>query len=200
MYMGKKFGFYFSLFLIVLLVNLYVAFALHAKNRRLEASKRILNEIDAQADAEKAFGYSSAPFVAGSYEGNVNTSDARARVLKSFFRRYNSTLYDYAEYIVKISDKYRFDYRLLPAIAMQESNLCKYIPPGSHNCWGWGIYGDLVTKFSTYEDAIDTVAQGIKDYYIDQGLVTASSIMAKYTPSSNGSWARGVNTVLRWIE
>ena len=37
-----------------------------------------------------------------------------------------------------------FDYRLLPAIAMQESTLCRSIPVDSHNCWGWGIYGDKV--------------------------------------------------------
>jgi len=130
----------------------------------------------------------------------VELGDNRVANLKAFFRKYNSPLYDYAEKIVEVSDRYHFDYRLLPAIAMQESNLCQKIPPNSHNCWGWGIYGDQVTKFSSYEEAIETVAAGIKKHYLDKGLVTASSIMKKYTPSSNGSWAHGVNTFLRILE
>jgi hypothetical protein len=83
---------------------------------------------------------------------------------------------------------------------MQESNLCRYIPENSHNCWGWGIYGDQVLRFSSYEEAIEKVAAGIKKEYIDKGLVTASMIMKKYTPSSPGTWARGVNTFLRMLE
>ena len=83
---------------------------------------------------------------------------------------------------------------------MQESTLCRAIPPNSHNCWGWGIYGNTVTRFDSYEDAIEIVAQGIKTHYLDKGLTTASKIMAKYTPSSKGSWAFGVNTFLKALE
>jgi hypothetical protein len=83
---------------------------------------------------------------------------------------------------------------------MQESGVCRVIPHNSYNCWGWGIYGNTITRFSSYEEAIDTVAAGLKKNYIDKGLITASAIMAKYTPSSNGSWAHGVNTFLKVIE
>lgn len=194
--MSKKFGLYLGLFFLVLSINLYVSVVMQRKHARLEASKRILNEIGSQTP----YDYSSAPYVSGEEDAKAQVADSRVRMLKAFFRQHNSDLYDYASYIVEVSDKYQFDYRLLPAIAMQESNLCKYIPHNSYNCWGWGIYGDLTTRFDSYHEAIDTVAVGIKTHYIDQGLVTASSIMAKYTPSSNGSWARGVNTVLGWIE
>jgi len=129
-----------------------------------------------------------------------NTNDIRVANLKYFFRKYNSVLYDHAETFVNRADENQFDYRLLPAIAMQESNLCKYIYEGSHNCWGWGIYGNKVTRFESYDEAIDTISRGIKKYYIDKGLTTPEDIMRKYTPPSDGSWAYGVNTFLKIID
>lgn len=131
---------------------------------------------------------------------DTETKDRRIAVLKAFFRKYESPLYDHAGFIVKVSDEYGLDYRLLPAISMQESTACKFIPHNSHNCWGWGIYGNKVTRFSSYPEAIETIAKGIKTGYIDKGLTTPEQIMAKYTPSSNGSWARGVSTVLGVLE
>ncbi len=128
------------------------------------------------------------------------TDDIRIANLKFFFRKYNSPLYDYAHLIVERADSYQFDYRLLPAIAMQESTLCKFIPHNSFNCWGWGIYGTRVTRFASYNEAIETVSKGIKTGYIDKGLTTPEEIMSKYTPPSDGSWAHGVNTFLKIIE
>lgn len=129
-----------------------------------------------------------------------STNDIRVANLKYFFRKYGSVLYDYADVFVTTADKYSLDYRLLPAIAMQESNLCKYMYEGSHNCWGWGIYGNKVTRFSSYPEAIETISKGIKLYYVDKGLTTPEAIMRKYTPPSDGSWAFGVNTFLKIIE
>ncbi len=162
--------------------------------------QKILLEIAQITDPQRQFYHSGNPFVLSAYETSVSFSDSRVANLKSFFRKYNSPLYDYADLIVTVSDENNFDYRLLPAIAMQESNVCRYIPNDSSNCWGWGIYGDTVTKFTSYDEAIQTVAKGIKKDYINKGLVTASAIMEKYTPSSQGSWAYGVNTFLRALE
>jgi hypothetical protein len=83
---------------------------------------------------------------------------------------------------------------------MQESGLCKHIYEGSYNCWGWGIYGNTVTRFSSYEEAIETISRGLKKNYIDKGLTTPEDIMRKYTPPSTGSWAYGVNFFLKIIE
>ncbi|HLL60247.1 MAG TPA: hypothetical protein VK338_00890, partial [Candidatus Nitrosocosmicus sp.] len=141
------------------------------------------------------------PLVLGAkVESKVEVGDARSANLRHFFRKYNSPLYEDAEYMVAVSDKYGFDYRLLAAIAMQESTLCKYTPPNSNNCWGYGVYGDHVINFDSYRDGMETVGRGIKKNYIDQGLITPEAIMKKYTPSSNGSWANGVNWTLRQIQ
>ena len=130
-----------------------------------------------------------------SVQGAATTQDARVILIERFYARYNSPLQNYADFIVKTADKYRIDYRLIPAISMQESTGCKFIPENSYNCWGYGIYGNKVTRFSSYEEAIDTVSRGLRKNYYDKGLTTPQSIMAKYTPPSlekEGAWAKGV--------
>ena len=181
----------FYLFLNVLNLFLIDKTYVYAKNRQQIGN--VLGEIS-------QFSASYNNNSSGNYEAEIQVVDGRVANLKSFFRKHNSSLYDHANKIVEVSDKYQFDYRLLPAIAMQESNLCRVIPDNSYNCWGWGIYGTMVTRFDSYDDAIETVAKGIKKNYIDQGLVTASAIMKKYTPPSQGSWAYGVNTFLKALE
>ena len=43
------------------------------------------------------------------------------------------------------------DFRLLPAIAMQESNLCKKILPDTFNCLGLGIHARGTWGFPSFE-------------------------------------------------
>lgn len=193
--MKKKTLVWFFSFVLLIALNLFITFKYMEKVQRVQASVNILDEIDHAAETVTA----STPH-GGSYPAEAEISDSRVANLKQFFRNHNSPLYDHAEFIVITSDKYQFDYRLLPAIAMQESTLCRAIPENSHNCWGWGIYGDSVIRFDSYPEAIDTVAKGIRENYIDKGLTTASKIMEKYTPSSNGSWARAVNTFMQALE
>ncbi|MCX7881330.1 MAG: hypothetical protein N2482_02335 [Patescibacteria group bacterium] len=196
---GKKTIVLLSLFFALIGLNFYLIFQINHLINQEAKIKKILNEMAIKPNNNLFFNFSTAPLIINA-QAEIKKSDGRVVNLKNFFRKYNSPLYDYAEKIVAVSDKYHFDYRLLPAIAMQESNLCRYIPPDSYNCWGWGIYGDQITKFSSYDEAIETVAYGIKKNYLDKGLITTSAIMQKYTPSSNGSWAHGVNTFLRALE
>jgi len=58
---------------------------------------------------------------------SIVSKDARIEIVKQFFAKYKSPLEPFAEDIVENADKYSLDYRLLPAIAMQESNLCQKI-------------------------------------------------------------------------
>ena len=122
----------------------------------------------------------------------IVAGDARPVLLRRYLNYYHSPLEPYAQYIFDVSQKLGLDYRLLVAIAQQESNLCKKAPKGSYNCWGWGIYGHKVTRFHSYREAILTVAKGLKKNYLDKGLTSPEQIMARYTPPSQGSWAFGV--------
>jgi len=199
--MIRKTLIYFILFLILAYSNYFLVIKAFASSYRQSQIEKILADISESKNKPKAlFSQSNAPINVQKITQEATIVDGRVANLKAFFRKYNSPLYDYAQKIVEESDKYQFDYRLLPAIAMQESNLCRVIPDNSYNCWGWGIYGTTVTRFESYDEAIETVAKGIKKNYIDHGLVTASAIMKKYTPPSQGSWATGVNTFLKALE
>ncbi len=159
---------------------------------RLPADKRVLSAVYEPYSAS------------GSSIGiSVFASDARPAILHKYLSRYKSPLVPLANYLVAIADQYSLDYRLLVAIAQQESNLCKKTIPSSHNCWGYGIYGDKVTKFDSYEQGMETVARGLKKNYIDKGLTSPEEIMTKYTPPSveiGGAWAKGINQFLDEIE
>lgn len=137
--------------------------------------------------------FAALPAASGSLKTTINAQDARLASVRVFFQRYNPALIPYAINIVESADKYGLDYRLLPAIGMQESNLCKKFPKNSYNCWGFGIYGTKVTRFDNYKDAIETVSKTLAKKYKAIGLETPEQIMTKYTPGSNGSWADGVN-------
>ena len=127
----------------------------------------------------------------------MESEDARAQIIAQFLERYNSPMkpYDfYGKKIVEIADRYQIDFRLLPAIAMQESGLCKnQNPDAPHNCLGFGIHKSGTLDFDSYEDGFERAGRELKAYYIDKGLVTVEQIESKYTPSSNGSWANSVN-------
>lgn len=184
--MLKKISILLSIFVVTLIVNLYLVSKIYATTERQTNIAIILEELD-------SIKIDNSSIESAEYFIDENIKDKRVAVLKAFFRQHESPLYDHAEFIVKTSDANGLDYRLIPAISMQESGACRVIPYDSHNCWGWGIYGGKVTRFASYPEAIDTVARGIKKYYIDQGLTTTEQIMSKYNPSSTGSWSFGVN-------
>ncbi len=146
----------------------------------------------------------------------VETDDARALIVANFLKRYNTPKplgvrnlnhplvpEDYfGKFFVELADEYNLDFRLLPAIAMQESNLCVSTPRPldengniveSYNCLGFGVYGTKVTMFPSFEANFEQAAKTLKKNYIDIGLDTPYKIMKKYTPPSDGSWAESVN-------
>lgn len=125
----------------------------------------------------------------------VQSGDARIPLVANFLRRHESPLDpdDFSKKLVAIADHYNIDFRLLPAISMQESNLCKKIPEGTYNCLGFGIHSRGTLAFDSYEAAFDRAGRELKKNYIDQGRTTPEQIMEKYTPHSNGSWADSVN-------
>jgi len=139
-------------------------------------------------------------------EGNIKVNekigsdDARPVIIKKYLEKYNSPLVPYSDLIYEISNTYGLDYYWIVAIAQQESNLCKKAPDDSHNCWGYGIHKRGTLKFDNYELAIKSYAEYLKREYFDKGLNTPELIMKKYCPSSNGSWARGVQQFIDEME
>ena len=123
---------------------------------------------------------------------NISSDDARPLIIKKYLEKYKSPLVPYSDLIYQLSNDYGFEYYWIVAIAQQESNLCKKIPEGSHNCWGYGIHKRGTLSFDNYELSLKSYAEYLKREYFDKGLNTPELIMSKYCPSSNGSWAKGV--------
>lgn len=130
----------------------------------------------------------------------VVKDDARPLIIKRYLERYKSPLVGQADLMFELSETYGFEYYWIPAIAQQESNLCKKSPEGSHNCWGYGIHSKGSLGFDSYEVALESFAEYLSREYFDKGLDTAELIMKKYCPHSNGSWAFGVNQFINEME
>ena len=132
-------------------------------------------------------------------------SDWRVKRLEEFLTKNNSPLAPMASVFVVAADIYQFDWRLLPAIAGKESSYGKKIPwdkvnsRPSLNPFGWGIYGDQIVSFSSWEDGILKVAAGLRREYFNKELLTTKLVMKKFTPGSNGSWARDVEIIMEKI-
>jgi len=60
-----------------------------------------------------------------SMDSTVVADDARPLIIRRYLERYKSPLADYADLIFELSETYGFEYYWIPAIAQQESNLCK---------------------------------------------------------------------------
>lgn len=145
--------------------------------------------------------FSAIPPVENRISTSVGMADARSEILRQYLAKYNSPLEPYSELLVRVADENGFDFRWMVAIAQQESNLCKRIPPDSYNCWGWGIYGDKVTRFASFDDAIVRIAPQFKEKFLSHGPDTqAQKIMETYTPPSDGSWAFGVDQFMGEME
>lgn len=150
---------------------------------------------------QQTIAYAALPSDQYEISGNViENQNVKAEKVKFFLQKYNSPLEPYSVDIVNAAEEYGLDYRLIPAIAMKESTLCKKIPIGSNNCWGFGIYGGKVTRFESYKEGIYIVTRALATRYRDRGLITPDQIMTMYTPSSDGSWARDVNLFMSQIK
>lgn len=158
----------------------------------------IENTLSYQKSGIKVF--ASLPNTFPAISGQVISGDARIELVRQYLERYDSPLEPLAPFIIATSDKYQLDYRLITAIAQQESNLCKIIPPGGFNCWGWGIHSKGTLGFSSFEEGIETVTKGLREEYLNKGYNTVEEIMSKYTPLSNGSWAYGVSKFMSDME
>lgn len=145
-------------------------------------------------ESTEGIAYAALPETENIIEATIGQEESKVEIVRQFFARYSSPLEPYAPDIVAAAERYGLDHRLLPAIAMQESNLCRRVIKDSHNCWGWGIHGTKVTKFSNYPEAIETVSKGLGTRYkVDNGLITPSEIARLYNPSNTDNWIGSVN-------
>lgn len=135
--------------------------------------------------------YASLPSKSPSVYTELDIGDSRVVIINDFLQENESPMTPYADFIVKTSDKYGLDYRLITAIAMKESGLGKLMPHDNcNNAWGYGIHKRGTLCFDTWEEGIETVSKGLRENYLNLGLVTPEEIMSKWIPHSpEGLWA-----------
>lgn len=104
----------------------------------------------------------------------------------------------YANLIVEQADTYGFDFRLVPAIAMCESNLGKRVPLKSgFNPFGIAVFtGSQSGKnFDSWQHAIEWVSEYIYTKYYSKGITSLHDMGEIWAPPSatnGGSWANCV--------
>jgi len=130
---------------------------------------------------------------------SLKASDSRVRILREFLENYDSPLVPFAEIFVETADKYNLDWKLVVAISGVESTFGQQIPDNSFNGWGWGIYGDNMIRFSSWEEGIKTVSEGLRTKYIDKwGAKNIYEIGRIYAASP--TWAARVEHFMNSIE
>lgn len=182
----------FVIFLLVAPATLLTSMLSLRQVSKIKAQAIVNSGVETISGAQSSNLYSSES-EAGAFNQSISTGEARPLIIKQYLEKHNSPIVQYADTIFEISQKYDLDYRLMIAISQCESNLCKRIPEGSYNCWG---FENGETKFSSWEQAFNQVAKTLKEGYYDKGLVTPDQIMPKYAPpalENGGSWAKCVN-------
>ncbi len=137
----------------------------------------------------------------------IETADARSLLLMQFIKKYqpNSPMLPYANQFVTTADTYQLDFRLIPAIAMCESNLGTRIPTkDSYNAWGIAVYTGQQSgkKFNDWEHAIDWVGSYIREKFYNRAITDLLEIGAIWAPpsvSNENSWATCVSGFMEKI-
>lgn len=118
-----------------------------------------------------------------SAQNNFDTNKAYKikKVMQNILKRYNSPLVGEVDSFVNACMTYNLDCYLLPSIAGLESTFGQFIWPGSNNPFGWGRG---MIEFKDWNEAISTVAKGLRNNYIDKGADNLEDIGHIYSESS----------------
>ena len=134
-----------------------------------------------------------APKVSGTAE-----ADPRVVRLQEYLESKDSPMANDADTFVEVADKYKLDWRFLPAIAGMESSFGNRIPEGSYNPFGWG--GSNLFYFDSWEDAIETVGERLYVRVVSKyGTPTPESLGPSYCPPNYKNWIKGVNFFMEEI-
>jgi len=136
------------------------------------------------------------PVAAVAADVTYSEVDPRALKLARYLESKNSILANYAVDFVAAADKYSIDWRLLPAIAGDESGFAKAYVRGTYNAWGWG--GGYI-NLGSWPEAIETISKAIRENYLDKwGAKNVDEIGRIY--AADPYWATKVKAYIAQIE
>ena len=202
--MTRKLTFLTVWFLVTCIVLLFNLTFLSAYKKgsafTLSYSSRLYSDLELQMAQPTSSGK-----VLGS---SITADDARTLIVERFIKRFrpDSPFLTHAQIIVEEADKNKIDFRLIPAIAMCESNLGIRLPSSdSFNAWGIAVYTNTKTgkHFSDWPTAIAWVATFLREKFYDKGISDLYDIGAIWAPPSvanNFSWTRCVQGFMDKME
>lgn len=120
------------------------------------------------------------------------SSDYRVKVLGEFLEKFDSPLSNHAETFVAAADENQLDWRLVAAISGLESGFGLHIPYNSYNGWGWGIYGNNVIRFTSWNEAITTISKALREKYLGDIEYSDPYIIGP-TYAASPTWAQRVS-------
>lgn len=94
--------------------------------------------------------------------------DRREEILTAFLKQYDSPMVGSAHTFIEEADKNHLDWKFVVSIAGVESWFGQRIPYNSKNAWGWGVYGNHVTYFSSWDEGITTISGELRSKYMDR--------------------------------
>ncbi len=106
--------------------------------------------------------------------------DTRVNLLRNFFVKYKCSEPYYIEDYIKYADKYELDYRLLPAISLQESTCGKHDCYHTSNYWGWGSCKGV--RFGSVPEGIEFVTEKLANNHYYSGKSNYQK-MRSYNPN-----------------
>jgi hypothetical protein len=179
---------WFQITVILLLVNLTILSTMQPPQIALREAYQSTDVALAPSGTGKV--------LAASIEG----ADARELLLKAFILKFQPTspMLPFTSSFIQTADTYQIDFRMIPAIAMCESNLGARMPSkDSFNAWGIAVYtGQQNGKvFNDWPHAIDWVGKYIREKYYNRSITDLVEIGAIWAPPSvakENSWARCV--------
>ncbi len=156
----------------------------------------IAPSVKASVNIQKYNIFSSRPFVMEDVSNVINTGDSRSQKINAVFKEFNCPLYGYGETFVTEADKNNIPWWLVASVSFQESNCGKKTPLNdgqeTYNAYGWGVWGGNAFQFDNWEHGVAVVSRYMSTKFFSKGVTEPCTIMATYTPPSNGSWCRGV--------
>lgn len=129
---------------------------------------------------------------------SAESEDYRVKILREYLKKYDSPLVESAQTFVQSADENRLDWRLVASIAGLESGFGHHIPYNSYNGWGWGVYGDNVIRFSSWDEAIITISKALRERYL-KNIEYSDPYIIGPTYAASPTWAQRVSYFMNAI-
>src|SRR5450830_65156 len=106
--MVRKIAIFFVIYLLLNVLNLFLIDKAFAYSNTRKDFAQVLGEISDRKNNSKNYQFTASykANLSGEYTTEIKPGDARAANLKAFLRTYNSDLYNHADKIIEVSDKY----------------------------------------------------------------------------------------------